>query len=738
MGLPGWRIAGAVAITASAAFMGWPSRAVAHAELVSSVPAANASLTQSPPRVTLVFSETLDGRNPTIHLSDEAGVEVPIGQPALDATGTTLLAELPHLEPALYTVTYQVTSALDGHVSRGLFAFLVDPTVTRAPPELLPPAPATPPDLPTSLARWLTLAMGLGLFGTAIFWLLSARASGSAPWLLLSAMGWASFLGLGLYLSMAADEMSAPGGLFFDFAAPFGDTPFANAMRLAQAGVLLASVTATAALGLSATRRRDRPASGSQRGGLMLVGVAGAIGLAGWALGSHPAALGGPVFAVFDWLHLVAVGAWLGALPGLLVLAARDRRRPTQDHTAGEALSRHSRVALAAAPLVVLSGLANSSLVLGDARGLLATDYGNQLLAKAILFSAALGLGGVNFFLVRARSWRRLTMVSLAELGIGATAVLLAAMLANGQPAASRPMVVIPPAGGATQLSAVAGESRVHLAVIVAEPGIQRYQLSVRDRASGAYRTDIQRAFLIFEAPAALDLPPSRITLDATDLPWLWTTSGAYTPVVGEWRMEVVVRRAGVRDESVQVGLAVREVSGATIVPQQTSGVQVPRAVTWAWGLVPSGGWGWLPAVLALAGLAALFWIGRKGSADRLRVARASVAVVAVVLGLVVGSRDLVRFVDSAPYEAAGRANPVAPTAESVAGGQRIYRANCSACHAVNGEDLVTVIRADSDGALEWRIATGTAATRMPGFASTLSSDDRWHLVNYLRTLTRD
>jgi putative copper resistance protein D len=38
-----------------------------------------------------------------------------------------------------------------------------------------------------------------------------------------------------------------------------------------------------------------------------------------------------------------------------------------------------------------------------------------------------------------------------------------------------------------------------------------------------------------------------------------------------------------------------------------------------------------------------------------------------------------------------------------------------------------------SDGALAHRIAAGTAGTRMPAFAATLTENDRWDLVNFLR-----
>jgi mono/diheme cytochrome c family protein len=36
-------------------------------------------------------------------------------------------------------------------------------------------------------------------------------------------------------------------------------------------------------------------------------------------------------------------------------------------------------------------------------------------------------------------------------------------------------------------------------------------------------------------------------------------------------------------------------------------------------------------------------------------------------------------------------------------------------------------------GELEYRITNGLAGTRMPAFAVTLSGNDRWDMVNYLR-----
>ena len=50
----------------------------------------------------------------------------------VDAAGTTATISLPTLTPGTYTVSYQVTSAVDGHVGSGIFAFGIDPDRDRA------------------------------------------------------------------------------------------------------------------------------------------------------------------------------------------------------------------------------------------------------------------------------------------------------------------------------------------------------------------------------------------------------------------------------------------------------------------------------------------------------------------------------------------------------------------------------------------------------------------------------
>jgi len=103
----------------------------------------------------------------------------------------------------------------------------------------------------------------------------------------------------------------------------------------------------------------------------------------------------------------------------------------------------------------------------------------------------------------------------------------------------------------------------------------------------------------------------------------------------------------------------------------------------------------------------------------------------------------------SVPPAAAAQHNPVPASAESVAAGRTLYAQNCVYCHGDTGKgdgpaavsltvrptDLTNPASGElSDGALFWKISEGHSP--MPAHQRLLSSDDRWTIVNYLRTLS--
>jgi mono/diheme cytochrome c family protein len=100
-----------------------------------------------------------------------------------------------------------------------------------------------------------------------------------------------------------------------------------------------------------------------------------------------------------------------------------------------------------------------------------------------------------------------------------------------------------------------------------------------------------------------------------------------------------------------------------------------------------------------------------------------------------------------APNRASRKKNPVPATPDSIAAGKQVYIAQCVKCHGDAGKgdgpsassltprprDLSDpAVASQTDGALFWKITTGRKP--MPTFENLISEDDRWNVVNYIRT----
>lgn len=129
---------------------------------------------------------------------------------------------------------------------------------------------------------------------------------------------------------------------------------------------------------------------------------------------------------------------------------------------------------------------------------------------------------------------------------------------------------------------------------------------------------------------------------------------------------------------------------------------------------------------------------------------KAMIAVAALLVGsgllLAHGSKPW-----PAPAKEKKRRNPVPATAASVQQGRMLYQGNCLLCHGEKGAgdgpwvEKLTVKPADlsdrhmmsemTDGEIFWKVSTGRDP--MPSFAENLTEEQRWHLVNYLRSLVK-
>ncbi|HEX5883067.1 MAG TPA: cytochrome c [Pyrinomonadaceae bacterium] len=109
------------------------------------------------------------------------------------------------------------------------------------------------------------------------------------------------------------------------------------------------------------------------------------------------------------------------------------------------------------------------------------------------------------------------------------------------------------------------------------------------------------------------------------------------------------------------------------------------------------------------------------------------------------------------PADADKTKNPTMPTTESIAKGKELYlertKGNCVFCHGETGSgneanlarlrrkpaDLSNKERmtAMTDGELFWKISKGINGI-MPAGEKRMTEEERWHVVNYIRTLAKD
>ncbi len=109
--------------------------------------------------------------------------------------------------------------------------------------------------------------------------------------------------------------------------------------------------------------------------------------------------------------------------------------------------------------------------------------------------------------------------------------------------------------------------------------------------------------------------------------------------------------------------------------------------------------------------------------------------------------------IDTTPT--AWQENPIPSDAASLAKGRALYVEACATCHGESGRNALPVrlpqasrtfrgadltgdhMEAHSEGDLFWWISKGIPGTAMPSFEDSLKPEERWHLVNYIRSLRR-
>jgi putative copper resistance protein D len=173
------------------------------------------------------------------------------------------------------------------------------------------------------------------------------------------------------------------------------------------------------------------------------IAVAAALNLASLALSGHAAMNQGWVALIQggnDIMHILSGGAWLGALlplVAILGLLETDEYRAS----AQTALRRFSIAGHAAVALVIISGMANTVLVLHRLPTDWSSPYQRLLALKIALVTAMVGLAIANRYLLvpwigksPARAIKSIKLASLVEIALGLLVLALVAVFGALEP----------------------------------------------------------------------------------------------------------------------------------------------------------------------------------------------------------------------------------------------------------------------------------------------------------------
>jgi putative copper resistance protein D len=199
--------------------------------------------------------------------------------------------------------------------------------------------------------------------------------------------------------------------------------------------------------------------------------------------------------------HQAATAAWIGGLPFLLI-SLKHLSAPDQIHGL---CARFSRLAMVSVAVLAAAGFGLARFYVGSWDAVYGATYGIMVAGKVVLLGILLSLGALNFRIVRRLGGtgsflRSLRHFGEAEIGIGFTAILLAASLTSMAPAVDTPSQALPAVAVASRMmpqwppqmiaeSQLAAPGMNRLAAPLAPSKTVQVQSSIPPSASGASGT---------------------------------------------------------------------------------------------------------------------------------------------------------------------------------------------------------------------------------------------------------
>ncbi|HLZ08129.1 MAG TPA: c-type cytochrome, partial [Chloroflexota bacterium] len=284
--------------------------------------------------------------------------------------------------------------------------------------------------------------------------------------------------------------------------------------------------------------------------------------------------------------------------------------------------------------------------------------------------------------------------------------------------------------GGPLTLDAPAGDLQATLGISPGRPGSNRYIVEVRD-SGGQPATAVSRATLRLTFLDS-DLGVTEVALSQTGV-GRFEAQSSDLAIAGRWQAEAIFRRNGQDDVRATYQFAVTDAGGQIL---SASPPQV--TILFFAGLL-----------VGLIGILGFFRAAKIGRFDPRRAAVLAACGVGLLgSGVFVSLQDFQRAQAEASSLALSRFHPITP--ESVANGALVYQENCVRCHGADAHgngplaptlnprpsDLILHVPLHPDADLVDWITNGFPGSAMPAFKTVLTEQQRWDVLNYLKSRT--
>lgn len=578
--------------------------------------------------------------------------------------------------------------------------------------------------------------LGLALLlGGPVFAHFIGRKPGSARPLPFNAVQWSLF-GLGLVLFLVSgylDLVRAATALWGELY-PGDIEEFLLNSRYGH--VVMRKSALAVAYAVLAVRR---PTSIWGRGLLVVLGAAVVYHI---SMAAHSASNGIVAFAS-DIIHVTALSVWGGGVLYFAALKWPGGGESTEDLSV---LSRRfSIVGTVSVIALTATGIWMASRLIYGVPAVSGTPYGIALLRKVVVFAALLVIGAANHFYFvpgLAKGRRDARFVGLYRRAVRTEALLLLLIIVGTGLLTTNS----PP----KEPQALPGP--MYEEGVVAAPGVVpgdeiHYELDLLPNTSGNLAFKLK----LFDAhgdPVVVEPPFMDLTMPDHLMPPYYATlhaeeRGSYEadlilPMSGFWRIFIEMRLPD-GGETVRLDDIVVEFKTAKSPREQQlvwyfSHYRVTRnalgvaVFLWWSGLLALGVFGWRKA---------------RGE-DGYRPLRIAAGLLIAFASWQVSSMFVAK---SWPTE--HKPNPVPVTAEALDHGEHLFMENCSMCHGPGAQgngplretmwpppsDLTIYTSWHSDGELYWFITKGVDGTDMPAFERSLTDEERWTIIHFLRTL---